>query len=160
MGMALNFASHPEFGPAIRKLDTLREIYRAHMLPPERFVLSEAEFEAERKRIMAAMAPQDDGEGDIAAKRLDLDERRLEAEIQIANLDAHTRLKEAEMRLQVARINQAARSSEAAERLNLEADKTEAAERTERARLRSKERVVATETAMASRLGKGGGGHI
>ena len=148
--MALSqYVGHPVFGPAIKPLEVLREVFRAHLLQPHQYVVEDGEYEA----AMAAMAQPDEGDGGAAAQDAELKQMEMQLKAELANLEANTRLRVEEMRRETAMMK-------LAEEMNMTMDQLEARMDMSAAERRSKERIFAAEAAMSERLGRGGGGYL
>jgi hypothetical protein len=147
MGIALQFGGHPVYGKFQKDVAVLREVYRAHMLNHAEFVMSDAEAEeamALEREAMEAAAAAGGATGpdpEIEARKLDLKEAEIEANVEMANM-------EADMRLRVAEINRETAMMQLAEKMNMQAEQIEAMLTKNREAIRAKERSVAAEVAI------------
>jgi hypothetical protein len=150
MAIAMQFSGHPVFGPMIKESELLRQIIKAHMIAADTIVKTDREIEAERAQ-MAESGP--DPAVALGKRKMDLEERKIEAEVEIANMRAAADR-------QVAKLRYDAEMQKFAENLNEnEADRISKAEEKAADREQS-ERKLATEVAMAQRTGKSSGGAI
>jgi len=157
MMIAERFGDHPIFGPMIKHVALLRQIFRAHMLPADEVTKTDREIEREKKETgdpqTQALLEEQQRANELKARELDLKQSEIEMRAAISEREMHTKL-------QVATMERDAAMSRAAEDLNEKAGITASRERIETAKIDSSERKLATEAAMAERLGKSGGGRI
>lgn len=153
--IALHLGAHPVYGPMLRNRDLLRKLFQAHMIPADEVVLSDDEIDA----ILANAAVQN-GEDEAAkakaqieAEKIEQENRKLDMQAQIANMEASTKI-------EVARLNHETQMMKLAETLNVTLEKIEADLRKSREANASKERIAAAEFAVTSVVGPGGGGYV
>ena len=154
MVLALQLGAHPVYGPMLKNKALLRKLFQAHMIPADEVLLSDDEIDA----ILAqASQPQEDPATAAlaAAKQAEVEVKHadIEARIQIANMEAGTRVQVAQLTHQTAMMT-------LAEKMNMEIDKLEAMLEKTRREIDSKERIFAAETAVTERVGASGGGDL
>lgn len=144
MAIAMNLGGHPVFGPMLKHRDLLIEIFKAHLLAADKLVLSEQEI------AQAQQGQQADPEGDprVIAARI-----QQETQIQVANLDADSRTK-------VAQLNYDSTMAKIAEGRNQVLDQLDATEQKVTRETDSKERMFAAELAQTRAQGPSGGGNF
>jgi hypothetical protein len=132
MVMASTFTSHPVLGPMTKAAPLYRKLVEAHMLSPNDIVMTDDEIKAAQKKVAEA------GEQDPEVLKLRM-------QIEIARLEATTRLNVAEIERETKLITLAETNNmsvaELQVRLGLKQIETD-----------SKERIFASEAAMEERL--------
>lgn len=118
------FANDPEFGPMLKKPDLLRLIFKTHLLSPQETVKSDDEIAVEAQQ-RASTGPQVD-----------------QTRVQVAQIDADSRLKVAEMGRETALMT-------LAQTHNMRLDELETRLGIEREKTQSRERLYAAEVAVA-----------
>lgn len=142
MTLALQFSQHPIYGSWLKHSNTLREIFRAHMLDPDEHLLSEDahEDEMDKQAKMAADAAKNDPGAAMAEQKLKLEKDKIDAQISIANMEAQTRK-------MVANLNMRAAIYAAGARENMTMKQIEARLAAEEMKVESAERKFAAELA-------------
>jgi hypothetical protein len=148
MFIAMNLGAHPVFGPMLKNRAVLRKLFETMMIPANEVVLSDEEIDA-----ILAQAEAQNSEAQMAQLQQDAAAAELEAKINIANLDAQTRVA-------VAKLNRETALIEYATRANVELEKLEAMLNDKAEERASKERMMAAEAVMTAEVGSGGGGHF
>jgi hypothetical protein len=152
--LALQFGAHPVYGPALRKMEMIRGVFRAYMLPQEEYLVAESEYEA-AIATMSQQAPDPNAEAAAAfdAKKLELMEMEISLKAGQANQENETKLIISENEREIAMMRVAAE-------MNLTLDQLEMRLAESAKDRRSKERIFAAEAAMTETHGKGGGGYL
>jgi hypothetical protein len=156
MIIAMQMGAHPVYGPMLKNRNLLRKIFQAHMIPADEVMLTDEEIDAVLAAAAKAQEEQAGAGGEdpaIKMRELELKQQDMEARIEIANMESQTRLK-------IASMNYDAQMFALAEKLNVDIDKLRAMLAEKQSDRDSKERIVATEAAMAERTGQHGGGYI
>lgn len=152
--LALQFGQHPIYGPAIRKMEMIKGVFRAYMLPQDQYLVSDGEYEAEIAAMMQ-QAPDPVAEAQAAneQKRLELMEMEISLKAGQANQENETKLAISENDREVAMMKTAAEMNLTLDQLDIQL--------AERAKdRRSKERMFAAEAAITQVHGPSGGGHF
>lgn len=143
--LALNFGAHPEYGPMTNKAELYREVYRVHQIPPDRFVMSDDEIEAQ----MSAQA--EDPLAALEAQKLEIEKMKLD----IMEDDSRTRAEisnmENDAKRYVADKNYDIAMIQAESRYNSDREKEAAQSEDKAADRRFRERSQAAEIALRSR---------
>lgn len=150
MVIALQFGAHPVYGPMLKQRDLLRKVFQANMIPADEVLLTDDQIDA----ILAqAQVGNAEAEAAAAAKADELAFKREEMamKVELANMEASTRVRVAELGHQTAMMT-------LAEKMNMDADKLSAMMRKSELEIASKERMFAAETAVTERIGPSGGG--
>lgn len=145
MWVAMNLGAHPVFGPMLKNRDVLRKIFQTMLIPASEVVLSDEEIDA----IIAsadAQRQQADAAGAIKAAELN-------AQLDIATINADSRVKVAELQRETALIGYATTG-------NIAVDKLEAMLTDKREERASKERSLLVEAGVAATTGEHAGGSI
>lgn len=152
MVLALQLGAHPVYGPMLKNKALLRKLFQAHMIPADEVLLTDDEIDA----ILAQAAQPQENPAEVAAAEAKMAEIEykhadIAARIEIANMEAGTRV-------QVAQLTHQTQMMQLAEKMNMEIDKLEAMLEKTRREIDSKERIFAAETAVTERVGPSGGG--
>lgn len=158
MVIAIQLGAHPIYGPMLKQKGILRKLFQAHMIPTDDVMLTDDEIDAVLARAAAAAEQPPQGEdpelvNQLKQAEIELKREEINAKIQIANLDAGTRMK-------VAQLGHETAMMALAEKMNMQADQLEAMLKKTRSEIDSKERIFAAETAMTERVGPSGGGFL
>jgi hypothetical protein len=154
MMIALQFGAHPVYGPMLKHGALLRDIFQAHMIPGDKHVFSDREIEATQKMLAQQQAEQAEAEAQGQGQdEAGIKELEIQAKVEIANLEAQTRLQVAEMQREVALTSLAEKLNMTAEELRMKMEEGDKSRR-------SKERIFAGEAALSERIGRGGGGYL
>ena len=161
------YAEHPTFGPMMKPRGAFENLLRAHMMPVDEILKSEAE---ERKDAKTAET-QPDPVMQLEMRKIELEEQKIQAELRQIELKAEMVNAEMDARLKIAQMEFDGRMSADAARLNMQAeaeanrhglaqgqigDKAEA----ERIKADSSERKLAVEMAALEETGKSAGGSV
>lgn len=95
MGIANAFGAHPVFGPMLKPMDLLRRIANAHQIPADEIVKTDDVIEAERRA--AQQNPQPTPEDVKAKMQTDVAQITTAAKIEAVKLDAQARVQVAQM---------------------------------------------------------------
>ncbi|KQT54641.1 hypothetical protein ASG43_03375 [Aureimonas sp. Leaf454] len=158
MIIALQLGAHPVYGPMLKNKALLRKLFQAHMISGDEVLLTDDEIDAVLAQAAAAQAqaeqePVDETAAQLKMEELEVRKSEIAAKIEIANMDAGTRLK-------VAELSHETQMMQLAEAKNMEMDKLEAMLAKSRNDTQSKERIFAAEAAMTERAGPSGGGFL
>lgn len=146
MVIALQFGAHPIFGPMLKSKELLKKIFQAFMIPADQVMLSDEQIEA----VMAQAAQQ--SEAAVAAKaaeeleqkRREFEEKKLQAQVAIANANKDATVLKAKMDYDRAMNIQAAQMNLTVKELETKLGVTEMT-------LASKERIFAGEVGIEQR---------
>jgi hypothetical protein len=95
MAISLQWSTHPVIGPAIKVYETIRMTLQTMAINPDQILVTPDEFEARIQR----MAEAEQGKGSP-------EEIRAQAQLQVAQIDAESRLAIAESNRAIAELNQ------------------------------------------------------
>lgn len=135
-----NMTNHPVLGSLIKPAETLRKLAQAMMIPADELVLSDEEIAQAQQ---AAQAQQQQG-GQPADPRADIENAKIQAQREMAQLDAQTRLHIAELNKQTALI-------EMATKRDMELEQLRSALQLQKADQDHRERVMAAEIGFKAR---------
>lgn len=129
MAIAMNFGGHPVYGPMLKNRDLLRKIFQAHMIPADEVMLSDEQIDAVLA-IAAKQAEKDnkgapDNSTELAQIKRDIQMDRIQADIQLANMDGDYRLKVAKTNRDTAMMTMAAQSNIDIEKIKAMLDKSD-----------------------------------
>ncbi len=117
MAIAMNFGGHPVYGPMLKNRDLLRKIFQAHMIPADEVMLSDEQIDAVLA-IAAAQAEKDakagaqtDNSMELQQAKRDLQRDRIDADIELANMEGDYRLKIAKYARDTAMMTMAAQQN-------------------------------------------------
>lgn len=150
------FGDHPVYGEWLKHSDLMRAIFRAHMIPADEITKTEREYKADMKAKEGQIDPMmaiEQMKAEEKEKDRELEREKIDAQIQVANL-------EAEVRRYVADTNYDALMNRLAEELNMDRDALDAKLSEQRENREAKERALAVEAAMKERTGDSAGGSI
>lgn len=149
MLIAQLFGDHPVYGTMIRHNDLLRTIFRALMIQSDDVLLTETEH----KKKLSEQQPTPDPrvvvaemEAQLQREEFALRQQELQAKVEVANMEADSRLRVAELNAQIAVTT---KQAELSARVGVENMKQD-----------SEERITAVEVAVANRTGEHAGGNI
>ena len=153
MLLAQVFGDHPTWGPMMKKYSTFTEVVRAMSLPPSAILKTESEWESDSASEVdpAVLIEQEKTKQAELAQQVEKD--RLDAQVQIANLDAASRRDVAALQKETALIKLAQDS-------NVKMEDIEARVQMARDALASAERKMAAEVAMKRETGDSAGGSV
>jgi hypothetical protein len=150
------FGDHAVYGPMIKHSDLLRAIFRAHMIPADEIVYSDAEFE----RRQRDQQPQKDPavqvaemEAQMQQEELKIRREEMQAKIEVANMETHAKVQVATLTYQAAMQGKALDA-------NLRSQDGQAKVAVENMKVASAERKTAVEVAMKEATGESSGGSI
>lgn len=152
MTLAGQFAGHPVFGPMVKAAPLLRKLVQAHQLTASEIVKSDDEIANEAQQQAEAMQQQGGPSPDPAAEarmqaqqaQAEAQMAKIQADLQMAQLDAQTRLQVAQMERETALIK-------LAEQRNLKLEELQARLAIEASTQQHKERVFAAEVGFKTR---------
>lgn len=156
MMIADRFGAHPIYGPMLKHVDLLHQIFRAHMIPAD----SVAKTEREYTQLMAEQQSQVSPADQLAAAQAEA--AKMNAEATMADIDARVAIAEMdrETRLAVADRQHETAMMKLAETMNMKADELDALLAKHREDRDSKERIVAVEAALKRETGDSAGGYV
>ncbi len=152
MSIALQFGDHPIYGTMTKHAEIFRQIVKAHNLSEDLVVKTEQEIKSEQEAASAQPAEEDPAMA-LHARELDLKEKQMEVDIEIANMETGTRVK-------IAELNHKETMAKLAETINMNDDKHEAALAKAQMDIESRERGLAVEVGMQRETGKSAGGAV
>jgi hypothetical protein len=150
MVIAIQLGAHPVYGPMLKNKGVLRKLFQAQMIPAEEVMLSDEEIDAVMANAAAQAQAQAQG-ADQSQAIAEMEMARLEAEIEMKNLEWGTKL-------EVAKLNRETALITMAEKMNMKLDELEARLVDKEADRTHKEKLIAVETAMTQQIGPTGGG--
>ena len=156
MAIARNFGDHPVFGPMIKHVELLRQIFRAHMLPADEVTKTNREIDKDRAEgdpSQQALLQEQQRANDLMQQELQLRQAEMEMNAAISQ-------RESETKMMVAQLDYDAKMNSAALDASEKAATTDSRERTETMKVESAERKMAAEIDTALKTGKHGGGSV
>lgn len=141
MALLLQFGNHPVYGIMLQHPAAFRRLIQSLMLPSDEIVKSDAEI----KQIISANS-EDKADPVVALKEMEI-----QANVEIANLEASSRV-------QAAKLNYDATMARLAADMNSSVDELAAKAQMMREKTASDERKLAVETAVTNQIGPTGGG--
>jgi hypothetical protein len=150
------FGDHPTYGPMIRHAGLLRAIFKAHMIPADEVIKSEAEY----KREQQEQANQQDPAS--AAAMAMAEAKMAEVEVKREEVQARTAASEMEWaaRKDIAEIQYQAGMERVAMNLNISREELEFRMKQAQMERDMKERALAAEIAIARESGQSAGGSV
>jgi hypothetical protein len=165
MVIAMQLGGHPIYGPMLRNRELLKKIFQAYMIPSDEVMLTDDEIDA----VLAAAA-KENAQAQAAAAQAEqnkqtaeLENRKLELQVELANQANHSKEKIAQMEYD-SEMNKTAAS------LNMSVQQLEAMLAGKTMEHQSKERIFASEVAIEDKnakearargeIPKGSGGYI
>jgi hypothetical protein len=159
MILAMQLGGHPVYGPMLKARDLIKKVFQAHMIPADEVLLKQDEIDAIMARAEAAAQEQATAttgaivDPVLEQRKIDLEEMKIESQIEIANMEAATR-KEIEY------LKRETQMMLFAEKMNMTIDTVNAKLIATREQMASKERMFAAEAAVTERAGPSGGGNF
>lgn len=155
MTLAAQFTAHPVFGPMVKAAPLLRKLIQAHQLTADEIVKSDDEIAQEAQQQAEAMQqmqeqgapppdPATDARMQAQQRQAEAQMAKIQADLQMAQLDAQTRMQVAQMDRETALIK-------LAEQRNLKLEELQARLAIEASSQQHKERVFAAEVGFKSR---------
>lgn len=160
MIIATQLSLSPVYGPMLKNRNVLRQLFKAQGIPASEVVLSDDEIDAALAKAAAdaqaqaqAAQPQPPPEDDGSAA---------EIQVEIANMEAGTKLRLAEIQAQIEASKRETAMIMLAEKMNMNVDQIEAKLAAIDKQTSSKERIMAAEVAVerANPANGGSGGYI
>lgn len=161
------YSDHPTYGPMMKPKNAFENLLRAHMIPTDEILKTEAEIRSDEKQQQL----QEDPLVALENRKLDLEEKKIEAslrEIELkmemvnAEMDAKVRIAEMEfngkMSVEAERLQQAQESE--ANRTGIAQGQIGDKAAAKQIEADSSERKLAVEVAMAEQTGKSAGGSV
>lgn len=155
MVIALQLGAHPKYGPMLKDKGVLRKLFQAHMIPADDVMLSDDQIDA----ILAQAAGQNEAaaamqaQAELETRKIDLEESKIQAQVEMSNMENATRLSVAELEHQTQMMK-------LAETMNMNLDKLEAMLTDKREQRAHAEKIVAAEIISAKQTGVHAGGKI
>lgn len=150
------FGDHPVYGPMIKHLNLLKQIFRAHAIAADEITRTDREY----KQYLAELEEKPNPEAEAkmmaaqaAMEKLQLERDRLDAEISMSEMEWNNRWL-------IAKMTYDAKLEQIASVLNMSAAEIDAKVQAANATLDSKERITAVEAAMKEKTGDSAGGNI
>jgi hypothetical protein len=150
MAIAMNFGGHPVYGPMLKNRDLLRKIFQAHMIPADEVMLSDEQIDAVLA-IAAKQAAEDakagakaDNSAQVAQIQMQVEQMKLDGQIQLANMKHDYDLKLEGMRRDTAMMELAGKS-------NIDLEKIRATLEAKHMDVTSAERKLAVEAAVTAK---------
>lgn len=150
LALAMQFSSHPVFGPMLKDREMLRMVFKAFMVPADQVMLSEQEIDTITAKAevmaqqmaaqMAAQAAKGGKPPEVQQAELELRRYEIDAKVKIAEMERETVM----MKL--------------AETMNMNIDTLAAKMQMHREKISSDERRLAVETAVTQKIGPSAGG--
>ena len=160
MIIATQLSLSPVYGPMLKNRNVLRQLFKAQGIPASEVVLSDDEIDAALAKAAAdaqaqaqAAQPQPPPEDDGSAA---------EIQVEIANMEAGTKIRLAEIQAQIEASKRETAMIMLAEKMNMNVDQIEAKLAAIDKQTSSKERIMAAEVAVerANPANGGSGGYI
>ncbi|RFC65009.1 hypothetical protein DYI37_03850 [Fulvimarina endophytica] len=150
MVIATQLGGHPVYGAMLKNRPLLKKLFQSMMVPADEVLLTEEEIDA----IMAkASEPPSDPAADAKAIEIEFKREELSVKVELANMEAGTRVRVAELNHETAMMT-------LAEKMNMQMDQLRAMMAKSEREIASKERMFAAEAAMTERTGPTGGGNF
>jgi hypothetical protein len=148
MWIAMNLGAHPVFGPMLRNRVVLRKLFQTMMVPSDEVVLTDEEIDQILAQASAADAAQQQ-----AAAAANAEAAKLNLQLDVATIDAESRVRVAEINRETAIIGYATKA-------NVEVDKLEAMLMDRREDRAAKQQSLMVEAGVAAATGEHAGGAI